>query len=444
MINRGEIEGRLDSSSYHPERIKIIHQLQSRNWELKPLKLVASFSKNIVSVNPENLPYIGLENIESNTGFYVETSEKESFGTAVKFKKNQVLFPKLRPYLNKVHLADFEGLCSTEFHILDSTIVDNRYLSHFLRLNLVVNQTKYLMSGNTLPRLQTADIENLLIPVLPTETQAEIINIFETAESSKKQKEAEAAALLASIDGYLLQELGITLPPPSEKKTYFLTRSSQVSGGRFDPFYYQNYFEELNCSLENCKYSLLPLKKLASFKSGYAFNSTEYVDDSNCSLITIKNINKNSVDLSSATLLPDSFYDKYSAFQVKKGDLLIAMTGATIGKVGIYESDKKSLLNQRNGIIRPTAISNGTFLMNVLNIKWFQDLIIRNSNGGAQPNISETDIMRIKIPLPPLEKQTEITNHISAIRTQAKQLQQQAAAELAHAKQHVEHLILGE
>jgi restriction endonuclease S subunit len=38
--------------------------------------------------------------------------------------------------------------------------------------------------------------------------------------------------------------------------------------------------------------------------------------------------------------------------------------------------------------------------MNLLNIKCFQDLIVRNSNGGAQPNISETDIMRIKIPLP--------------------------------------------
>ena len=41
------------------------------------------------------------------------------------------------------------------------------------------------------------------------------------------------------------------------------------------------------------------------------------------------------------------------------------------------------------------------------------------------------------------KKQTEIANHISALRTQAKQLQQQAAAELAHAKQQVEQLILG-
>lgn len=49
-----------------------------------------------------------------------------------------------------------------------------------------------------------------------------------------------------------------------------------------------------------------------------------------------------------------------------------------------------------------------------------------------------------KIPLPPLEKQTEIANHNSTIRAQAKALQQQAQAELGQAKQHVELIILGE
>lgn len=81
--------------------------------------------------------------------------------------------------------------------------------------------------------------------------------------------------------------------------------------------------------------------------------------------------------------------------------------------------------------------------MSFLNLKYFQSLIIRNSNGGAQPNISETDIMKIKISLPPIETQTEIANHISTLRAQAKALQQQAAAELEQAKQQVERIILG-
>ena len=197
------------------------------------------------------MPYIGLENIESNTGAYIETIEKENFGTAVKFKENQVLFPKLRPYLNKVYFANFEGLCSTEFHILDSRLVDNRFLAYFLRLSLVVNQTKYLMSGNTLPRLQTYDIENLLIPILPISTQSKIVSMFESAYHSKKQKETEAAALLASIDGYLLQELEIILPPPSAPKKFFYARASKVSGDRIDPFYHLVEFDYLEKALTN-------------------------------------------------------------------------------------------------------------------------------------------------------------------------------------------------
>jgi restriction endonuclease S subunit len=97
--------------------------------------------------------------------------EKQSFGSANFFSKNTVLYPKLRPYLNKVYFAEFDGVCSTEFHVLDSKVegLTNDFLSAFLRSQLVVSQTKCLMSGNTQPKLQTQDIENLLIPLPPLE-----------------------------------------------------------------------------------------------------------------------------------------------------------------------------------------------------------------------------------------------------------------------------------
>ena len=107
----------------------------------------------------------------------------------------------------------------------------------------------------------------------------------------------------------------------------------------------------------------------------------------------IKNFRHNQINILNATYLPNEFYDIYEDFQIKKDDLLIAMTGVTIGKVGIYEHKEKSLLNQRNGIIKPINI-NSIYLMSLLNLNIFQSIILRNSNGGAQPNISETDIMK--------------------------------------------------
>lgn len=84
-----------------------------------------------------------------------------------------------------------------------------------------------------------------------------------------------------------------------------------------------------------------------------------------------------------------------------------------------------------------------SYLENYLRSIVGQKQIFRNNNGGVIPELNQSALRSIKIVLPSIEKQTEIANHISALRTQAKQLQQQAAAELAQAKQHVEQLILG-
>jgi type I restriction enzyme S subunit len=116
------------------------------------------------------------------------------------------------------------------------------------------------------------------------------------------------------------------------------------------------------------------------------------------------------------------------------------MTGATIGKVGIYDSDDKALLNQRNGIIKSKTL-NTFYLMNLLNTEIYQSQILKNSVGGAQPNISETDITRIGIPIPPKEKQDEIAAYIQNIRAQAKQLQEEAKAVLEEAKREAEKMI---
>ena len=69
-------------------------------------------------------------------------------------------------------------------------------------------------------------------------------------------------------------------------------------------------------------------------------------------------------------------------------------------------------------------------------------MILRNSNGGAQPNISETDIMRISIPVPPLDKQKEIGEHITGIRQQAQKLKDNTQELLKKAGEEIEEIIL--
>ena len=174
LVSTGDIKGRIDPSAYRLLKTRSVDAIRFSKYESTPLKNAAMFRKEVVT-EPLELPYVGLENIESNTGFHVpSTEEKESFNSAFKFYSGDVLFPKLRPYLNKVHLATFNGVCSTEFHVLSGNRLNNLYLVAFLRSKLVVNQATCLMTGNTHPRLQTNDVHMLLIPLPPIEIQNRI------------------------------------------------------------------------------------------------------------------------------------------------------------------------------------------------------------------------------------------------------------------------------
>ena len=174
VINAGKIEDRIDPSAYRLLKTSNVDAIKLSKYKSIRLKDAVVFRREIVTDSFE-LPYVGLENIESNTGFYIPSTEKkESFNSALKFESGDVLFPKLRPYLNKVHFAKFNGVCSTEFHVLKGNNLNNLYLFAFLRSKLIVNQTTCLMTGNTLPRLQTQDVQRLLILLPPIEVQNEI------------------------------------------------------------------------------------------------------------------------------------------------------------------------------------------------------------------------------------------------------------------------------
>ena len=188
------IGGRFDPIQFHFERAEMIKQIKKRNW--CRLKDVVDNEKTIVSSISKDNTYIGLENIDGETGEYVPMKEKESISSAALFRKGDILFPKLRPYLNKVFRAEFDGFCSTEFHIFQAHNMHPDFLTIVLRSNMVLAQTKHLMTGNTLPRLQTTDIGNLIIPCPDMEIQKKIVSVVSKAKNDAKQLQEEGSTLL--------------------------------------------------------------------------------------------------------------------------------------------------------------------------------------------------------------------------------------------------------
>lgn len=449
IVNRSEIEGRLDPDPYHKERKDAINKIKKTGNYL-PLSSVVSFKKTITTdIKPEDI-YVGLENIISNTGEYVKTIEKQSISSAALFEKGDILFPKLRPYLNKVFYATFDGLCSTEFHVLKSNGINAQYLSIFLRSSLVVNQTKHLMTGNTLPRLQTEDVKSLLIPI-PSETiQKKIVDYYTHSDNSKHQKECEANELLGNIDKYLLNELGVSLPEYNmelKDRTYIINR--KFLNNRWDPYYSQKYFRDAFDALEYCKYPILNLKTIASLiTSGITPKSggDAYTEDKEIGVPFVRSGNisiEGELDFDDLLYLKPEIHETLMlSSQLQKNDILIAIVGATIGQVGIYLYDGEANINQAIALVRLKEGYNVQFIKELIKSSVGQLSLNRLKRPVARANINLEEISTIKVVLPPLDKQQEIANHISEIRQQAKVLQEEGRAILEKAKREVEKMII--
>lgn len=126
-------------------------------------------------------------------------------------------------------------------------------------------------------------------------------------------------------------------------------------------------------------------------------------------LIRIANISENKIDLSSCVYIQEKVDDR---FTISYGDLLIAMSGATTGKLGVYLHKDKALLNQRVGNLKIINLDSllpeyrNYFMQSKVNE------ILKRAYGGAQPNISSSNICDIDFLLPPLKEQHRIVEKV--------------------------------
>lgn len=150
-----------------------------------------------------------------------------------------------------------------------------------------------------------------------------------------------------------------------------------------------------------------------SLKNGYAYKSTQFTD-SGIPILKISNITKDGkVDISNPQFVSKKNLNK--SFLVEDGDIVIAMSGATTGKFGIYEGNELLLQNQRVGNIKLLSKSLGNKRFVYYLTASLKKEIEEKAYGGAQPNISPTLIESIRIPLPPLAEQKRIVAKLDAL-----------------------------
>ena len=150
-----------------------------------------------------------------------------------------------------------------------------------------------------------------------------------------------------------------------------------------------------------------PLSEIADVLSGYAFKSAWFGEGSS-KVIRIGDLQGGLIQVEGAKTFDSSKNKVSDQFKIQAGDILMALSGATTGKIAVArDRDTGLYLNQRVAIVRGKNKTNSEYLRHVLVGGLIDDLLLL-AGGAAQPNLSPKNLAAFEIPLPPLEEQKRI------------------------------------
>jgi type I restriction enzyme, S subunit len=164
-------------------------------WKWYKFKEIASVKSNLVKPDDYlQLPHIAPDNIEKKTGRlldYVSVEEANVKSPKHYFCKGQIVYSKIRPYLSKVILAEFEGLCSADMYPIE-TKLNTKYLFWYMLSPFFLEKASTAGSRSVLPKINQKELGEILVPVPPPEEQNVIVKNIE----SLLNKEDEVRRLL--------------------------------------------------------------------------------------------------------------------------------------------------------------------------------------------------------------------------------------------------------
>lgn len=177
-------------------------------WPTVPLKEIApAQTPNIRFLQDELVWHLTLDQIESHTGNIVnkKSAPASEAGTSTNvFDDGNVLYSKLRPYLNKVLCPTEPGIATTELIPLRprKDLLDRRYLTYYLRSKHFLGFANVAVAGVKMPRIIMAKLWKHQVPLPPLSEQHRIVEIFDQADALRKKRaetDAKAARILPAL-----------------------------------------------------------------------------------------------------------------------------------------------------------------------------------------------------------------------------------------------------
>ena len=200
-------ENTIGAQYYHPERLAVVRAIENKPLvSTRKLSDAVDFLRETTSADGK--AYLGLAGVVGNTG-ELSGAEETAEGQSFNYKAGDILYARLRPYLNKVLFAEINGVCSTEFHVMRVNCNDvlPEYIATIMRSKIIVAQTKHMMTGNTHPRISNDDVRNLRIPVPTIDIQRTIVDEMRKRVVLSRQLKHEAETEWTTAKELFEQEL---------------------------------------------------------------------------------------------------------------------------------------------------------------------------------------------------------------------------------------------
>lgn len=351
-----------------------------------------------INIQVENIEknewILELEDVEKETANIIQKlskGERSVKGTRHKFNTGDILYSKLRTYLNKVLVATSEGYCTTEIMPLNTYgIMSNEYVCHVLRSPFFLDYTLQCGYGVKMPRLSTTDACNGFIPLPPLKEQIRIVEeirrwfaLIDIIESGKDDlqetiKQTKSKILNLAIHGKLVPQ-----DPTDEPATELLKRINPKAEITCDNPHYRNLPKG---------WAAAPMQMLCSLVDGEKQSGVERIN------LDVKFLRgeREAKALSAG---------KY----VAANTLLILVDGENSGEVF-----RTPFEGYQGSTFKQLAINDDMYTDYVLQvINLHRKTLRENKVGSAIPHLNKKLFKAIEVPIPPYEEQQRIVNAIN-------------------------------
>lgn len=446
-MRRGEVERRAIGAAFYAPELRLFIDRLAKNPS------ASGFLRDYVDINPRidaselepdsPVSFVPMDAVEDGATGGVSPSSKrlaEVQKGYTPFAEGDILWAKITPCMENGKSCVASGLIngigfgSTEFHVLRSHDgrLSQSFLWEFLNQETLRRVARYAFTGSAgHQRVPDSFLAGLPFPLLSSSEQERLVSRMGTARAERRAKQAEADALLAGLDDYLLATLDLTPPPKDECKVFAVQLYSL--GKRVDPYSNQSRFRKLFAYIRASEYRVATFKELAirifSGVTPLAKGDAYVPPPEGVRFIRSGEITADGeVTPTSDVHLSEAIHNgMMKRSQLESGDLLIAIVGATIGAAGVFNRNEPANINQAIAAVRLAGDElSPEFACLYLRSSIGQALLDYFKRPVARANINLEEIGDIPLVIPPRDIQEKIVVESHRRREEARRLRAEA------------------